>query len=555
LGSRKALIRPSPAAVVAAAGTALQIAQWLRARPLWVDEEMIALNLRDRTLPALAGPLWLGQSAPLGWLGGERVVLLLFGARDVALRALPVLFGVATVVAAWRIGRRSMGAVGAAALVLLASAGSWLTFNFFELKPYSADAFFGLTLPALAAWAAEPVDPRGPQPRRALAWWVVAAVSQWFGNGGLLVTPFCALVILAAFWKRGGRGALTQAALPAAVWAALFAAHFWLAMRFTWTSTFLHDYWAWAMPAAGASVAERVRWIGAQIAPFGVKPGGTDLPLVLWAVAAAGWILADRVDVVLRLAFASVPLAGFALAALRLVPLFERLSLWMVPSLYVGVALAVDAAARARPDAAVPRRAIRFFAQIVAAIAALIVCADVTVAGAASIRRQRPRASNHLLDDRSAVGWLTARRARGDVYLTTQLALPAVWWYGGISVGPPANGSRAADGTPVLRISLAPPGADCDRDALQRALAPYARALVYFGFRFDDVPPWFDDFLMARLGAFSTMTFYKGFAERSRAAVFDLQRSPAGSDGASARLDAASAARIGCLEVSPAKRW
>src|SRR5436190_17464194 len=40
---------PAPL-VVAIAGVVLDIAQWWSARPLWLDEEMIALNIRDRSL-------------------------------------------------------------------------------------------------------------------------------------------------------------------------------------------------------------------------------------------------------------------------------------------------------------------------------------------------------------------------------------------------------------------------------------------------------------------------------------------------------------------------
>src|SRR5688500_771535 len=51
----------APATAVAAAGIVLNISQWADARPLWLDEEMILLNLRDRGWFALGGLLWLGQ--------------------------------------------------------------------------------------------------------------------------------------------------------------------------------------------------------------------------------------------------------------------------------------------------------------------------------------------------------------------------------------------------------------------------------------------------------------------------------------------------------------
>ena len=54
-----------PAVAVAVVCACFDVAQWLRAPPFWVDEEMLAINLRDRPLADLTGPLWLGQSAPL----------------------------------------------------------------------------------------------------------------------------------------------------------------------------------------------------------------------------------------------------------------------------------------------------------------------------------------------------------------------------------------------------------------------------------------------------------------------------------------------------------
>ena len=48
---------PGPVWAVAVLGCALVVAQWWSARPLWLDEQMIALNLRDRTMGELTGRL------------------------------------------------------------------------------------------------------------------------------------------------------------------------------------------------------------------------------------------------------------------------------------------------------------------------------------------------------------------------------------------------------------------------------------------------------------------------------------------------------------------
>ena len=84
------------ALAIAIGGGGVLIYSLIVARPLWVDEEMLALNVRDRTVGQLAGPLWLDQSAPFGWLVLERLLILALGTSERSVRLLNVLFGVGT---------------------------------------------------------------------------------------------------------------------------------------------------------------------------------------------------------------------------------------------------------------------------------------------------------------------------------------------------------------------------------------------------------------------------------------------------------------------------
>jgi hypothetical protein len=441
-------------------------------------------------------------------------------------------------------------------LVFLCACSGWLTFHFFELKPYSADAFWGLALPALAAWAAEPVDDREAfgGARRPIVWWTIAAAGQWFGNGALLVTPFCAIVLVTTIRTRRGIAAAFRSAAPCVIWAAAFALHFWLAMRFTWGSRYLHEVWAGAMPPESAAFAERLHWLGAQLAPFALKPGGSGFAALFWGVALGGLVIAAPVDVALRLAFLTVPLAGFLLTGLRLVPLFERLSLWMLPAIYVGIALAADTAARLVRHGVARRRLPALAAALVVVLAVAPLAVDIGTRGIENVGIRAPL-SNHELDDRSAVRWLMARRQPGDVVLSTYLALPAVWWYGGVSIAPPGLGGRLPDGSPIFEVKYVQPDADCRADALRAALTGHTRALVYFGFRFDDVPAWWDDFLLDRLSAVGNLSIYKPFAQRSRVAIFDLRAEGRPTGARYGAPDSASANSLGCIGVQPALRW
>ena len=166
------------ALALAIAGTSVIVRQWWIARPLFVDEEMILLNVRDRSVAELAGPLWHAQTAPYGWLVLQRAAVLAFGTSEHAVRLVPALFGIATLGVALWIGRRWVTAFGAAILMLLCAVGLWLSFYSVVVKHYSADAFGALLVPALGAWAVDgDAGDRYQQTRRAALWWTVSAVT------------------------------------------------------------------------------------------------------------------------------------------------------------------------------------------------------------------------------------------------------------------------------------------------------------------------------------------------------------------------------------------
>ena len=137
--------------------------------------------------------------------------------------------------------------------------------------------------------------------------------------------------------------------------------------------------------------------------------------------------------------------------------------------------------------------------------------------GAPGLLAGRP-ASNHELDDRTAVRWLMAQRHPGDAVMTTHFGLPALWWYGDIPIGAPiGGGSRVPDGGAVFELSYR--GRPCEPEQFRDALKDHRRLLVYLGFRFDDVPAGFDELLWLRLQELGSVPVYREFAERSRVII------------------------------------
>jgi hypothetical protein len=538
------------------AGAALQIYQWARARPLWLDEEMIAVNLRDRTFAELTGTLWLGQSAPLGWLFVQRAVLLTLGTSELALRLVPALFGIATVATAVWVGRRWMRPIAAAAFVLLCSVAQWISFYYLELKQYSADTFWGLLVPALALWALEPEEDGRTRTGRIITWWLAAAVGQWFSNGALLVAPACVVVMIVVLLHRNGWRAASQFAVLGVSWLASFGLNYALALRHNLTNTYLQEYWAFAMAPASADALGRLQWLASQTGPFASKPGGTELWGLFWLVAAGGILLTARSRPAFAVLFAAVPLSAFALAGLRIVPLHERLSLWVVPALYVAVALFVDGAERLWLGGRKHRNGIRSGAALVLGIIAFVLCFDILNRGKDDFLISRPRQTNHEVDDRSAVRWLMARLQPGDVLMAPRLSLPALWWYGGVPISDPEAGTRLPDGTPVIRVEHNWPGSRCELSELRDVLRNHPRVALYLGFRYDEWPKGFDEWLFEMLTELGTITADKGFAQASRATIVDF-RMP-GKTVEHARPDPAYAQSPrpnGCLSAIPSQRW
>lgn len=496
-----------PEVGVAAAGIALLVAQWSAARPLWLDEEMIALNFRDRTLGELSHPLTFDQSAPFGWLMLERATWLALGPHELWLRLVPLFFGIGTLVCALWIGKRWMSPIGATAFVLLCSVGQWLSFYGVELKHYSADAFGGLLLPALTVWVIEAGDPEVRQ--RFTVWGVTAAAAQWFSFGALLVTPACALFLAVFLVRRRSRFSAHVFAIGG-LCAASFAAHYALALRHARDSDYLQSFWQFAFPPATATLIERIAWLGDRLDDFALKPGGTELPVLFWTSVVAGFALSRRR--LLGSMAAAVVLSGFVFASLRLVPLFERLSLWFVPALYLGVALFADTAASfARKS---PGRRGWVFAALTAsaAVATFQVCSDVMRHGVEDVRNFRPPDSNRSTNDRTSVSWLMSHRRPGDVLVTTRLGLPAVLWYGNLSVTEPA----------ILVVEHSSSDSECGVWRLIDRLKGHPRALAYLGFQ--DFPSWFDDQLLQSLTERGSVTMMRHFGSMSRAAVVELDR-------------------------------
>jgi hypothetical protein len=527
----------------------------LAASPLWLDEETLAINVRDRSFAGLAGELWLGQSAPMGWLALQRVILLTLGSSEIALRMMPLLFWIAAIGVAIWVGRRWMGLVGVTTLVWLLAWNQFVPQYALAAKQYTADVCLAFWLPALAVWAIEANDATGRR-GRLLAWWIVAAVASWFAYSAALITPALGVFVVLLAWRRDGIREASVAAAFGALWVASFGVSYLVSGRYTAASEYLHTYWAAAMPPPSMSAIARVPWLFARLEPLAKNPGGTGLWIALWLTALAGWIAAAPRWI--GVAFALVPLSAFALSAAGFIPLWERLAIWIVPALCVGVALLADRAVVLATSPRGDRRALAVTAAVVVVVPCLWLAADVCANGRDFIVNFDPgeSTSNHALDDRAAVRWVMEQVRPGDAVLATRLTWPALYWFGRVPLSDPdvARGRGGPD-VSFLEIGYRPLGVDCAPDQIRDALRGRQVALVYLGF--PDAPEAYDQLVVRTLGRLGRIAAVKPFAPLSLVVVVDLTGPPErywSRDWWPTRTET-DATLDGCISVRPATRW
>src|SRR5882724_178028 len=133
------------------AGTLFRVIPYSQRPSLWLDEARLALNLGSRSFTSLLHPLAYDQAAPPLFLWGEKLAMMVGGANEFALRALPLVAGLLIPIVTYLLALRIAGnGVAFLAAALTALSPSLVQYSIL-LKPYETDALVcvGLLLAAL----------------------------------------------------------------------------------------------------------------------------------------------------------------------------------------------------------------------------------------------------------------------------------------------------------------------------------------------------------------------------------------------------------------------
>lgn len=138
-------------------GMVLRLVRLALNHPLWNDEAYLALNILERDYAGLTRPLDYAQVCPLLFLWAEKAVIGTVGFSEWALRIVPTVASLASLLLFRHVAGRLLSGVALVAAVAILAVGYTPIRHGGEVKPYATDFFFALALTALAVeWLRTP---------------------------------------------------------------------------------------------------------------------------------------------------------------------------------------------------------------------------------------------------------------------------------------------------------------------------------------------------------------------------------------------------------------
>ncbi len=321
-------------------GVVARVGQYIANRSLWHDEAPLALSIVDRSFAGLLQPLDYDRAAPIGFLLVERLGVLAFGNNEYALRLLPLLAGIASLVLFCRLATAYLAEEALLLAVGLFAIVHPLIYYASEAKQYSTDVAIALLILLVA------IDllMKSASMRRVFLLGLLGGVVVWFSHPSVFVlggvgATLAVSRLIRRDWK--GLGGLSIAYL---LWMGSIAGSYIISWRFVLNSQRLLNFWGNSyMPLPPRSFRD-LRWFVDTLFdvfhdPVGLSPYASGLAALLFA-AGCIWVYSAQWE---RASFLLLPVVLTLLASgFHKYPFRGRLLLFVVPSLIVLIAAGVE---------------------------------------------------------------------------------------------------------------------------------------------------------------------------------------------------------------------
>jgi hypothetical protein len=441
-------------------GGGLRLRQYLAHRALWRDELLVVSSIVHRSYSGLLKPLDYSQGAPVGWLWIEKAAVDLFGNHDQVLRLVPLLLSLGSLVLFSLLVRRWLsGLASVVACTLFAFAPNLINYAT-QVKQYGGDVFFVLVVVVMTTRVIDK-----PSARRIVFWTLASVVAMWCSYAAIVALAGCSLVLVARlmFTTRSWKTILSVLAAGVAFVVSLSIEYF-ANVQTVSKNKVIADYFnSRGLPPRPFSISGDATWLWHALRFFMTNPAEFGRPtLALILVIIGSVVFVARRGPTALVVFA--PFAAAILASLlHTYPLYERVSLFCAPMVFIALASLVDLGlpARLAPVA-------------IAAFVSVVVVTSVSVKNSVSIARS----PSEITDSEGPFAFAAAHWQPGDALLVERTwAWPAYDYYG------PQYGLRA-----VGRFAMASKPGPCLVGAEVGRLQKYRRVWFVLTHRISSQP-------------------------------------------------------------------
>jgi hypothetical protein len=241
---------------LAALGIFLRVRQYAFHRSLWNDEAALSINIINRGFGELTRKLAVEQGAPIGFLWLEKAATELFGNSEYALRLVPLLAGVASVLLFQRLSTRILPAMASHVALGLFAIAPALVYYASEAKQYGFDVFAAVALASFLPWLLEV-----PLSRRKILWWAGAAgLLIWCSFPATFVVGAVSIVVVIHQASRRCWTDVLHFLAGSAIWLASLAVEYVVSLRSLHADPKLLGFWEFAFPPRPLGVSTTATW-------------------------------------------------------------------------------------------------------------------------------------------------------------------------------------------------------------------------------------------------------------------------------------------------------
>jgi hypothetical protein len=315
-------------------GVILRLTQYLSNRSLWFDESLLTQNIVHRSFSELLKPLDNNQAAPLGFLMLERFAVQVGGTSEYALRFLPFLCGLLSLLLFHRMAKLSVTARAVPiALGLFAISGP-LIYYASEAKQYSSDVAIAILLSSAALYFGS----CQLTPWRVALFGLLGATSVWFSHPSAFILAGVGVTFASFCAARRQWGRLRSLSFAFSLWALSLATCYLISLRHLSANQALLNYWSFGFVPAPVLSLATIEWFLHTFFGIFSNPAGLELSGIAALTCLVGGIsmLSNKKE---KLFLLISPMAATLLAAsLHKYPFNGRLLLFIVPTLLLLIA-------------------------------------------------------------------------------------------------------------------------------------------------------------------------------------------------------------------------